>query len=159
MNGDEIDRGGSQDLAKDRNGKRTTRADRSPGDRPATERDYRQVAVKLPRATLAIIEREAASCGLKRSVFLHTLLLHHLGRLRLERRSGAPSYRFNTEDWTVTERFIWHQNREINKAFDALRLRLGNIRPHAWIVLAINEWVGLPTVSSEHGPTADPTRG
>src|SRR5215831_5746729 len=74
--------------------------------RPVTERGCRQIGVMVPRATLAIIEREAALCGLKRSVFLHTLLLHHLGRLRLERRPGAPSYRFPREDWTLTERYV-----------------------------------------------------
>ena len=119
------------------------------GRQPIAERGYRQVGVKLPRATLAIIDREATACGLKRSTFLQALLLHKLGRLRLERRPDAAAYRFTAGDWIASERYIWHQGRALNRAFDELRLQSGNLRPGAWIVLAVNEWVGLPTPVSK----------
>ena len=105
-----------------------------------------QVGIMLPRATLKIIDGEAAYYGWRRSLFLEALLLHKLGRgLRLERQPDAPKYRFKPGDWTTSERYIWYMRPEAKKAFDELRLRAGNIRPQAWIVLAVNEWVGLPT--------------
>jgi hypothetical protein len=105
-----------------------------------------QVGVMLPCATLKMIDGEAAYYGWRRSLFLEALLLHKLGRgLRLERQPHAPKYRFKSEDWTTSERYIWYMRPEAKKAFDELRLRAGNIRPQAWIVLAVNEFVGLPT--------------
>jgi hypothetical protein len=105
-----------------------------------------QVGVMLPRATLKILDGEAAYYGWRRSLFLEALLLHKLGRgLRLERQSDAPRYKLKPEDWTTSVRYIWYMRREAKKMFDELRLRAGNIRPQAWIILAVNEWVGLPT--------------
>ena len=72
--------------------------------------------------------------------------MHKLGRgLRLERQPDAPKYRFKAEDWTTTQRWIWYVRPEMKEHFDAMRLRQGNIRPQAWITLAVNEFVGLPT--------------
>lgn len=111
-----------------------------------TGSDLTQVGVMLPRATLKIIDAEAAYYGWRRSLFLEALLLHKLGRgLRLERQPDAPRHRFKAADWTTSERYIWYMRPEAKKAFDELRLRAGNIRPQAWIVLAVNEWAGLPT--------------
>jgi len=107
-----------------------------------------QVGVMLPRATLRMIDGEAAYYGWRRSTFLEALLLHKLGRgLRLERQPDAPKYKFKKDDWTNNVRYIWYLRSDLKERFDQLRLRTGNIRPQAWIVLAVNEFVGLPTVT------------
>jgi len=119
---------------------------RSPLDFGKTNNGLGQVGVMLPRATLKIIDGEAEYYGWRRSTFIEALLMHKLGRgLRLERQPDAPKYRFKAEDWTTNERYIWYLRPELREQFDALRLRMGNIRPQAWIVLAVNEFVGLPT--------------
>jgi len=100
------------------------------------------------RATLRMIDGEAAYYGWRRSTFLEALLLHKLGRgLRLERQPDAPKYKFKKDDWTNNVRYIWYLRSDLKERFDQLRLRTGNIRPQAWIVLAVNEFVGLPTVT------------
>ena len=105
-----------------------------------------QVGVMLPRATLKIIDGEAAYYNWRRSTFLEALLLHKLGRgLRLERQPDAPKHKLKADDWTTNERYIWYLRPELREQFDALRLRMGNIRPQAWIVLAVNEFAGMPT--------------
>jgi hypothetical protein len=100
--------------------------------------------VTLPRATLRIIDDERAPLGWRRSVFLHTLLVSKLGRFRFERRRDAPQYTFNPDDWTTTVRYLWSLTAPLKAEFAELRLRSGNLRPQAWIVLAVNQWVGLP---------------
>jgi hypothetical protein len=107
-----------------------------------------QVGVMLPRATMKMLDAEAAYYGWRRSTFLEALLLHKLGRgLRLERQPDAPKYKFKRADWTTNVRYIWYLRPDLKTRFDDLRLRAGNIRPQAWIVLAVNEFVGLPTVT------------
>ena len=73
------------------------------------------------------------------------LIVSKLGRFRFERRRGAPQYSFNADDWTTTVRYLWSLHATLKAEFDELRLRSGNLRAQAWIVLAVNQWVGLPT--------------
>jgi hypothetical protein len=120
------------------------RADDADGGSARGSRQMVQIAVTLPRATLRIIDEECAPMGWRRSVFLTTLLVSKLGRCRFERRREAPQYVFSADDWTTTVRYLWSLNATLKAEFKELRLRSGNLRPAAWIVLAVNEWVGLP---------------
>jgi len=120
---------------------------RPEGARPIYGERYRQVAFKLPVASLAIIDGECSTCGWGRATLLELLLLHKLGKVKFARRESGPIYRFEPEDWTTSRRYIWHQRAELHALFDGLLLRLGNLSPRAWVVLAVNEFVGLPTWS------------
>jgi hypothetical protein len=44
----------------------------------------------------------------------------------------------------VTRRFVWHCRPEIKEHLDRLRERMGTIPPRSWVILALNEWIGLP---------------
>ena len=105
-----------------------------------------QIAVTLPRATLEMLEREAAMYGWRKGQFLDALLMQQLGMgIKLERQAKAPKYRFKPADWTETERWIWYIRPDLKKHYDAMRLSAGNIRPQSWIIMVVNQWVGLPT--------------
>jgi hypothetical protein len=120
------------------------RADDADGGDARSSRQMVQIAVTLPRATLRIIDHECAPMGWRRSVLLTMLLVSKLGRCQFERRRVAPQYTFNADDWTTTVRFLWSLNATLMAEFDDLRLRSGNLRPRAWLVFAVNVWVGLP---------------
>jgi hypothetical protein len=104
-----------------------------------------QIGVRLPRATMRILETEAEVHRWPRSTFLELLVRHQLGDgLRLERSPDAPKrYRFSDADWEETERWIWYVRPETKDDLDKLRRRLGNIKPAAWIAMTLNQWVGL----------------
>src|SRR5262250_3495224 len=75
-----------------------------------------QVGVMLPRATMKMIDAEAANYGWRRSTFLEALLLHKLGRgLRLERQPDAPKYKFKKDDWTNNVRYIWYLRSDLRR--------------------------------------------
>src|SRR5262245_14763107 len=118
---------------------RRMKADAGPG--PKTGSQLSQIGVMLPRATLKLIDVEASRYGWRRSVFLEMLLMHKLGKgLRLERPTDAPKHKFKREDWTTSVRYIWYLRPELRAEFEELRLRTGNIRPQAWIIMAVNEF-------------------
>jgi hypothetical protein len=105
-----------------------------------------QIAVTLPKATLEMLEREAAMYGWRKGQFLDALLMQKLNMgIKLERQPNAPKYRFKPADWKETERWIWYIRPDLKEKYDALRLRAGNIRSQSWIVMVVNQWVGLPT--------------
>ena len=117
-----------------------------PRQTPRAAEGLHQIAVTLPRPTLEILDKEAAVYGWRKSQFLEALLMEKLGMgIRLERQANAPKYRFKPSDWTESERWIWYVRPDLKEKFDALRIRAGNIRPQSWIVLMVNQWVGLPT--------------
>lgn len=122
----------------------TGRARKSPG---TTGPRQVQIAVRLSRAILRVLETEAACFGWARSQFLDALVWHKTGQgVRLERLPSAPrSYRFPDSDWTTNERWIWYVSPETKKRFDTLRRAAGNILPAAWITLAVREWIGQST--------------
>lgn len=104
-----------------------------------------QIGVRLPRATMKILNAEAEAHRWARNTFLDLLVRHNLGEgVRLERSPKAPKrYRFTEADWEETERYVWYTVPESKDDFDRLRRSLGNIKPAAWIQLALNQWVGL----------------
>ncbi len=107
--------------------------------------------MRLPRATLWMLDAEAATLGWARSQFLDALVWHKLGQgVRLERLPAAPRrYRFAEDDWTTSERWIWYLSPATKRRLDELRRRMGNIKPSAWVASAMNEWVGV--ASSNRG--------
>jgi hypothetical protein len=116
---------------------------RSPRHAGTTKPQLAQIGVRLPVAALRILDGEAACYGWARGQFLDALVWHKYGQgLRLERLASAPRYRFKTEDWTTTERWLWYLRPETKSRLDELRMKMGNIKPAAWIVLALNEWIG-----------------
>jgi hypothetical protein len=103
-----------------------------------------QIAMRLPRAVLRILETEAGTFGWARSQFLDALVWHKLGQgVRLERLPAAPrNYRFSEKDWIQTERWIWYLSGETKRRLDELRMRMGNIKPSAWVSSVLTEWAG-----------------
>ena len=101
----------------------------------------------LPLPTLEILEREAAVYGWRKGQLLEALLMEKLGMgIHLERKPTAPKYKFKSAAWTESQRWIWYVRPDLKAKFDALRVRAGNIKPQAWIVLTANQFVGLPTL-------------
>jgi hypothetical protein len=117
----------------------------SRGTRTATGSAMTQIGVRLPRATMRILEAEAEAHRWPRSTFLELLVRHQLGEgLHLDRSPLAPKrYRFTDADWQETERWIWYVRPETKADLDRLRRRMGNIKPAAWIALTLNEWAGI----------------
>ena len=50
------------------------------------------------------------------------------------------------------DRFVWHCRNEIKALMDEQRKRMGNIPPRTWAILAINEWIGLPSGMADLNP-------
>ena len=137
---------------------------------------YYQIGMMLPRFYLRVLDEEGAYLGgMRRSQILDLLVLRKAGRLRLERSPAAPKYRVGPDEMEELERYLWHCRVEIKELFFHLRERTGNILARPWVILALNEWIGLPAgVSDLHDeaptavitvrqrsspPPAPPTRG
>jgi hypothetical protein len=132
-----------------------SRARPNRGTPPPTEKGYSQLSFALPRFYLDVLDRESAFLGQRRSQLLEMLVLRKLGKFHLERSPSAPSHKPPTrKDLDATDRFVWHVRAEIKKQFDELRLRMGGIPSKTWIILALNEWIGLPSGVSDLDPTA-----
>ena len=119
---------------------------------------YYQIGMMLPKFYLRVLDEEGAYLGgMRRSQILDLLVLRKAGRLRLERSPAAPKYRVGPEEMEELERYLWHCRVEIKALLDRLRERTGNILARPWVILALNEWIGLPAgVSDLHdeAPTA-----
>src|SRR5215475_6085142 len=111
---------------------------------------YYQIGMMLPKFYLRVLDEEGAYLGgMRRSPILDLLVLRKAGRLRLERSSGAPKYRVEPGEIEELERYLWHCRVEIKELFDRLRERTGNILARPWVILALNEWIGLPAGVSD----------
>jgi len=117
-----------------------------------TEKGYTQVALALPAFYIRVLDGEADFLGQRRSQILELLLLRKLGLLVVERAASAPKYAIKAGELDQLDRFVWHCKADVKKQFDALRLRMGNIPPKTWIVLALNEWIGLPSGMADLTP-------
>src|SRR5687767_13946909 len=104
---------------------------------PPSEKGYTQYSFQLPRYYLDVLEKEAAYLSHRRSPFLELLVLRKLGRFSLERSPSAPKHKPpKREDLVDQDRFVWHMRPEIKVMFDNLRLKMGDIPPKSWIILA-----------------------
>jgi hypothetical protein len=111
---------------------------------------YYQIGMMLPRFYLRVLDEEGAYLGgMRRSQILDLLVLRKAGRLRLERSPAAPKYKLKPDEIEELERYLWHCRVEIKTLFDLLRERTGNILARPWVILALNEWIGLPAGVSD----------
>jgi hypothetical protein len=109
------------------------------------DKEYRQIGFALPKFYMRVLDGEAAFLKQRRSQVLEMLVLRKAGLLRIERVPGAPKYRIERGELDDVERYIWHCRTEIKEELDRMRERLGKISPRAWVILAVNEWIGLPS--------------
>ncbi len=92
-----------------------------------------------------MLDSEAEYLGrMRRSQLLELLVLRKAGLCTFERTSTAK-YRADPDEIDTLERYIWHCRTEIKTHLDTLRARVGNVPPRSWVVLALNEWIGLPS--------------
>ena len=108
-----------------------------------SERGFIQVQLNFPSAYQDILDAEAALLQIKRSQFLEFLVRRKDGTFPLSRPSSGPTHKI-PEDLGESSRYIWHCHKDVKDRLDELRLRLGNIPPTNWFILALNEWLGLP---------------
>src|SRR5687768_6396264 len=116
------------------------------------DKEYRQIGIALPRFYLRVLDTEAAFVGMRRSQILELLVLRKAGLLRVERSPSAPKYRVQRKELEEVERYLWHCRTEIKDHLDRMREQMGNLPPRAWVTLALNEWIGLPSGVGDLGP-------
>lgn len=118
---------------------------------------YAQIAFQLPKFYLRILDSEAERLGrMRRSQLLELLVLRKTGLCRFE-RTGTVTYKAGRNEVDEVERYIWHCRTEIKDELDTLRARMGNIPPRSWVILALNEWIGLPSGTSDLDMEEPPT--
>ena len=107
---------------------------------------YVQMAFQLPRFYLRVLDGEAEFLGnQRRSQVLELLVLRKAGLVHAERSALAPKYEIKRGELDELDRYIWHCRPEIKEHLDRLRERMGKIPPRSWVMLALNEWIGLPS--------------
>jgi hypothetical protein len=116
---------------------------------PPSEKGYTQLSFQLPRFYLRVLDSEATFLGQRRSQLLELLVLRKVGLLAVERSPSAPRYKPDRRELEEVDRFVWHLRPEINTHLTSLRQRLGNLPPKSWVILALNEWIGLPSGVSD----------
>jgi hypothetical protein len=104
------------------------------------------MALHLPKFYIRVLDGEAAHlCGQRRSQVLELLVLKKAGILRVERGLSAPKYHVRRGELDDLERYIWHCRHPIKEHLDRLRERMGRLPPRSWVMLALNEWIGMPS--------------
>lgn len=114
-----------------------------------TEKGYTQLSFLLPRFYLRVLDGEADFLSQRRSQILEFLVLRKVGLLTVARSTQAPTYKPSRTELDEVDRFVWHLRPEIKAHLDGLRARMGNLPPKTWVVLALNEWIGLPSGVSD----------
>jgi hypothetical protein len=110
----------------------------------ATNQPYTQISFQLPAFYVRVLDREAELLSQRRSTLLEFLVLRKYGVIHFERSSAAPRYRPERSELHELKRYVWHCRPDIKDRLDRLRERMGNIPPRSWVILALNEWIGLP---------------
>lgn len=106
---------------------------------------YIQLSFQLPSSYVRVLDGEAELLSQRRSTLLDLLVLRKSGGvIKLERSPDAPKYRMDRRDLHIMHRYVWHCRPEIKRRLDDLRERMGNIPARSWVILALNEWIGLP---------------
>jgi hypothetical protein len=129
-------------------------------DLDATNQPYVQLSFQLPSFYLRVLDREAELLSQRRSTLLEFLVLRKMGVVHFERSSAAPRYRPERAELRELKRYVWHCRPDIKDRLDRLRERMGNIPPRSWVILALNEWIGLPAGVGDlddEGPTRPTT--
>jgi hypothetical protein len=104
-----------------------------------------------------VLDSEAELMSQRRSTLLELLVLRKAGVIRFERSPNAPKVKFDRRELHIMKRYVWHCRPEIKERLDGLRERMGNIPPRSWVILALNEWIGLPSGVGELDE-AEPTQ-
>ena len=110
-----------------------------------SEKGYTQLSFLLPKFYLRVLDSEADFLGQRRSQLLELLVLRKVGLITVERSPKAPKYKPNARDLHEVDRFVWHIRPELKEHLTRLRERMGNVPPKTWVILALNEWIGLPS--------------
>ena len=110
---------------------------------------YIQLSFQLPKFYLRVLDGEAAFLWQRRSQILELLVVRKLGRLKMERSPSAPKYKVQQNELHEVSRYIWHCRKEVKAGLDRLREQMGNVPPRSWVILALNEWIGLPSGTIE----------
>jgi hypothetical protein len=118
--------------------------ERTGGELSRTKEPYIQLSFQLPAFYVRVLDGEAELLGQRRSTLLELLVLRKSGMFKLERSPSAPKYKPEPRDLKVMKRYVWHCRPEIKDRLDRLRERMGNLPPRTWVILALNEWIGLP---------------
>jgi len=110
----------------------------------SSRQPYVQLSFQLPAFYVRVLDGEADLLSQRRSTLLELLVLRKSGVVGFERSPQAPRYRVDRRELHELKRYVWHCRRDIKERLDELRERMGNIPPRSWVILALNEWIGLP---------------
>lgn len=110
----------------------------------ASPQPYVQLSFQLPTFYVRVLDGEAELLSQRRSTLLEFLVLRKTGDIIFERSPRAPKYRVEPRELHEVQRYVWHCRLDIKERLDRLRERMGNIPPRSWVVLALNEWIGMP---------------
>jgi hypothetical protein len=110
----------------------------------SSNQPYVQLSFQLPAFYLRVLDGEAELLSQRRSTLLELLVLRKSGGILVERSPSAPKYRLDRRELHELKRYVWHCRPDIKERLDRLRERMGNIPPRSWVILALNEWIGLP---------------
>jgi hypothetical protein len=121
-------------------------------DLRTSNQTYVQLSFQLPAFYVHVLDGEAELLSQRRSTLLELLVLRKAGVIQLERSANAPKIKLDRSELHVLKRYVWHCRPDIKERLDRLRERMGNIPPRSWVILALNEWIGLPAGVSDLGP-------
>lgn len=110
----------------------------------SSNQPYVQLSFQLPAFYLRVLDGEAELLSQRRSTLLELLVLRKSGGILVERSPSALKYRLDRRELHELKRYVWHCRPDIKERLDRLRERMGNIPPRSWVILALNEWIGLP---------------
>ena len=105
---------------------------------------FKVVQFSLPRAYTRVLDEETKILGLPSRGYLIMLLLkHRRGQVAIQ-RAGGPSYEDVTrEDLREIEIYRWHTTDEGSDLFDECRREIGAPPPGWFLVILLNQWLGL----------------
>jgi len=109
------------------------------------DRGFTSIRLTLPRFYMRVLDGDAAFLGQRRSEFLDLMIQRKAGLLKAERSSRAPKYKMEAGELDETEQYLWYCRDAMRTHLDALRKKMGNIAPTNFVILALNEWIGLPS--------------
>ena len=125
-------------------------------DLRASAHPYVQLSFQLAAFYVRVLDGEAELLSQRRSTLLEFLVLRKTGDVIFERSPRAAKYRVAPGELHEVQRYVWHCRLDIKERLDRLRERMGNIPPRSWVILALNEWIGLPAGVGDLGTGAGP---
>jgi hypothetical protein len=116
---------------------------------PAEGSPYHNIKLILPVWYIQLIDDEARRLNYaRRAHFLEFLVQVYAGRVDAKRAASAPPVTPPSAKELVREQmYMWHCPIETKKLLDEILARSGGVNPKAWVIVALNEWVGLPPIA------------